>query len=431
MSLNSIDGLTNKVNSKVNGVESAVNNVQSKAADAVNRVQNSVDGVKRGIDSATNLYDKINDKAGETYNAITGAPDTIKSKFGNLFGGGDMATSAAVAAPGSGASGTSPATRIAGFANAPGDTLPSIDPLKREVSEPFKAANAAAEGVMDYLKPGKAGSLLSAGFDKLKSIRDTALATVGTDYASVKKRLENTMQIAGQLAKLPGDIQQEIYGYTSAFQQTKNEITAQIDGVKQTFDSFKDFDDYLAIDQVIKSFTGNSGSISNLDLNTSSALIFGLSSSLTKYGLPGKTDAMVEAITDPVAKPAMYGELLVQASSVGNLDSVEYYMGKLIEGQGRSLADTVIPNLLTNLQVDLGVGYKAYGARVLAVCDTLNPAWDKTKDDPTMTELLPYTYCNNGALQSLLTTAKRPYVCAAGNRRLVSVDVIVDQFFPV
>lgn len=427
MAQNSFDNFSGRISD----VGNAADQLQNKATDAANRVQSTVDGAQRGIDAATNLYDNTLDKAGETWNKIGDTASGLTSKLGNLFGGSDEATSNAVKAAGSAESGSSPNNRIAGFANDPKATLPTIDPMKRDVSEPFKPANEAASGVMDYLKPGKAGSLLSQGFQKIKDVRDGALKAVGTDYASVKKRLESTMQLAGQLSRLPGDIQQEIYGYTSAFNQAKYEVTSVIDGTRQTFDTFKDFDDYLAIDNIITSFTGKSNDIRSLDINTSSALIYGLSSKLSDYGMPEKIEPMVEAITDPIAQTALYGELLVQAAGIGNLESVEYYVTKLQPGQGRELASTVIPSLLRNLQVDDGVGFKAYGTRVLALCTTLDPNWDKTIAKPVRTELLPYTYCNTNAIQALLTTAKRPYVCAAGNRRLVSSDILVDQFFPI
>lgn len=427
MALNSIDRISDRVSS----VGSAADQIQSKATDAANRVQSTVDGAQRGVEAASNLYENTFNKAGETWNKVSEGASGLGSKLGNLFGGSDEATDNAVQAAGSAESGAAPNNRIAGFANDPKETLPTLDPLKRDVSEPFKPKNDEATGVVGYLSPGKAGGLLSQGFQKMKDLRDGAFKAVGTDYASVKKRLESTMQLAGQLARLPGEIQQEVYGYTSAFNQAKNEITSVIDGAKHTFDSLKDFDDYLAIDNLIQSFTGKSGDIRSLDINTSSALIYGISSKLAEFGLPEKTEPMVEAIEDPVAKTVLWGELLVQAAGIGNLTSVEYYLTKLQPGQGRELAPTVIPMILRNLQIEDGVGYKALGTRVLALFAQLDTNWDKTTAKPVRTELLPYTYCNSNAIQALITTEKRPYVCAAGNRRLMSTNMLVEQFFPV
>ncbi|QQO90723.1 hypothetical protein pEaSNUABM42_00238 [Erwinia phage pEa_SNUABM_42] len=440
MSLNKLSGFSSSLESKASGAIDRVNNVQNAAVNtvnnvqngvnnAVNRVQDTVDGVERGVQTAQNLYNDTVDKAGKAYDSLTNGASSIKDKLGNLFGGSDLATSNAVKAPGSAESGTSPGSRIAGFSTDPKETLPSINPLNREVAEPFKPKNEAANGVLDYLKPGKAGSLLSQGFSKLTALRDSALGAIGTDYASVKKRIESTMQVAGQLARLPGEVQQEINSYVSAVNQARNEITAVIDGATQTFKSFKDFDDYLAIDSFIESFKG-SNSLANFDIGTTSGLIYGLSSKLSEYGLPEKTVSMVDAITDPVAKRAMYGELLVQAASVGNIDTVEFYLTKLEPGQGLELANDVIQKLFGSLQVDTGVGLKSYGTRLLSICNSLDPNWDKTKVAPVRTELLNYTYCNINALQALLTTDKRKYVCAAGSRRLQRADVLVNQFFP-
>lgn len=427
MALNSID----KVTDRFDRIGNAGGQLQSRVEDAGNRVQNTVDGAARGVESATNLYNNVYDKAGETWNKVSEGASSLSSGLSKLFGSDDLATTEGVKAAGSGESGASPATRIEGFSNKPQETLPTLDPIKRDVQEPFKPKNEAASGVLDYLQPGKAGNLLSQGFTKLKDLRDSAFKAIGTDYASVKKRLENTMQIAGQLARLPGEIQSEIQGYASMINQTRSEITAVIDGAKYNFESLKDFDNYLAIDDLISSFTGNSGSIAHLDIGTSSALIYGLSGKLSEMGIAGRTDAMVEAIKDPVAKAALYGELLIQAANLGNLDSVDHYMAKLQPGQGRELAPTVIQAILSNLQVENGVGYKQYGDRLLTLFTALDPNWDKTKVAPITVELLPYTYCNANAIQSLITTAKRAYVCAAGSRRLQTSSTLVDQFYPI
>lgn len=447
MSLNSLDGFSNRIDggisnlsNKASSVTSAVDQVQNNAANAVNRVQGSIDSAQRGVENVSNLYNNTVDKAGETYDKIANGVSGLTSKVGNLFGGGDMATTNAVKAPGSAESGTSPASRIAGFANDPKETLPSIDPLKREVSEPFKAANETANGVLDYLKPGKAGSLLSQGFTKLTNLRDGALKSLGTDYASVKGRIESTMKLAGQISRLPGDIQAEVSSYVSAVNQARNEVTAVIGDATRTFNSLKDFDNYLAIDNVIESFKTNFGGSSgggygssgftNFDIGTTSGLIYGLSSKLSEYGMPERTSEMVDVITDPVAKRAMYGELMVQAARTGNLDSVEYYLTKLDTGQGLEIGNDVIQALLSNLQINQDLGMKTYGTRIVALCNALDPNWDKTKTAPILTDLTNYSYCNNNSIQALLTTAKRIYVCAAGNRRTQSADVLVAQFFP-
>ena len=88
----------------------------------------------------------------------------------------------------------------------------------------------------------------------------------------MKKRLEGTMNIAGQLAKLPSEVSQEVNGFMSEVNSMRYQITSIVDDVQHTFDSYKDLDDFLAIDNLINSFKG-SDSFSTLDINTSSALI--------------------------------------------------------------------------------------------------------------------------------------------------------------
>ncbi|WP_218670381.1 hypothetical protein, partial [Salmonella enterica] len=145
------------------------------------------------------------------------------------------------------------------------------------------------------------------------------------------------------------------------------------------------------------SFKG-SDSFSALDINTSSALIYGLSTKLNSYGLPAKIDPMIQAISDDQAKEALYGELMIQAAATGNLDSTEYYLDKLQEGQGKQIAETVIQNIMANLRVETGTSFSTYGTRMLALFKALDAKWDKTKNvTPETTELKLYTYAGANA----------------------------------
>lgn len=422
MKLNNLDGITNQISSTTGAIENKVNDVQ-------NRVQSTIGNAERGIESAQNLYNNVTAKAGETFDKISNIGNTISEKFGNVFGGGDQVTVGGKKAAGSAASGVSPPQRVPTFASNTKEALPVIDPQKRDVSEPFQKVNQEGKTALSYLSPGGAGSLLSKGWDTLTDLRDSALSAVGTDYASVKARLESTMNIAGQLAKLPGEVQREIGNYVDMANSAKWQVTALIDDVTHTFDSFKDLDDFLSIDGIIDSFTGGSGNFSSLDINTSSALIYGMSTKLNQFGLPNRIDPMIQAITDPVAQQALYGELMIQAAAAGNLNSVEYYLPKLQPGQGAEIADTVIQNLLMNLNVEPGVGYSTYGQRLLTLFKALNPNWDISKTNSGMVELKLYTYANSNAIQALLTTEKRPYVIAGGSVQYQSASTLVQSYF--
>ncbi|AWN08804.1 hypothetical protein MLDJOKPK_00217 [Salmonella phage SPAsTU] len=419
MKLNNLDGITSQIGNAQNTVNNAANRVQSTVADA-----------ERGIQNAQDTVSSLASKAGETFNKLYETGSGLGEKIGNLFGGSDTASVSGVKTAGSAASGVSPPQRIPTFASDTKNALPVLDPQKRDVSEPFQKINQEGQNALSYLSPGGAGSLLSKGWSSLMDIRDNALSAIGTDYASVKSRLESTMNIAGQLAKLPSEVAQEVNNYMSIVNSAKYEVTSLIDDVTHTFDSFKDLDDYLSISNLIDSFKGTD-SFSSLDINTSSALIYGISTKLNQYGLPDKVDPMIQAITDPVAQQALYGELMVQAAASGNLTSVEYYLTKLQPGQGAELADTVIQNLLANLTVETGVGYRSYGTRLLALFNALDPNWDHSKTIPSMIELKLYSYANSNAIQALLTTEKRPYVIAGGSVQYQSASSLVQNYFPV
>ena len=432
---------TNNAQSKVDKVSNAAQNVQNRVNDQVNRVSDTVDNAEKGLNSALNLGSNLYDKAGETFNKATDGFSSLSDKIGNLFGGSDIASTGGVKTAGSGGSGASPSNKIAAFASNPKDSLPSLDPLKREVAVPFKAANEAATGAIGYLKPTMFTNLLGEGFNTLRTLRDKGLAAVGTDFASVKNRIEQTMNVAGQLAKLPGDVKAEINGYVTEFNNTKMQVQAVIDETTQTFDSFKDLDDYLAIDNFLTSFKssmstndagGYTSTFTNMDISTVSAVVYGISSKLSEYNLPAKTEPLFAAVTDPVAQAALYREMLVQASGLGSLPSVEYYLDKVDAITATSIAPELVVNLMMNMQIDTGAAYKDYGSRLLAIFLRLDPKWDKrTVDSVEYTELYPYTFANANAIQSLLTTDRRKYVIASGSLSYDSVATLVNRSFSV
>lgn len=420
-----------QITSQINKGQSAIDNSVNTAKNAANRVQSTVENAERGIKNTVDSVSQLSNRAGETFNKLISGGSELTNKIGNLFGGSDTASVGGTKTAGSSASGVSPGQKVPGFASNTKETLPSQDPLKRDVSEPFKKKDEEGLKALDYLNPGGVGKLLSNGWTSIRSLTDSALSGIGTDINSVKKRLESTMNIAGQLAKLPSEISQEVSGFMSEVNSMRYQITSIVDDVQHTFDSYKDLDDFLAIDNLINSFKG-SDSFSALDINTSSALIYGLSTKLNSYGLPSKIEPMLQAISDAQAKEVLYGELMIQAAATGNLDSTEYYLDKLQPGQGAQIATTVIQNLMANLRVETGVSFKTYGTRLLALFKGLDAKWDKAKNiTPEMTELKLYTYAGVNAIQALLTTEKRNYVIAAGSVSYQSTDEIVEDYFAI
>lgn len=420
-----------QITSQINKGQAAIDNSVNTAKNAANRVQSTVENAERGIKNTVDTVSQLSNRAGETFNKLISGGSELTNKIGNLFGGSDTASVGGTKTAGSSASGVSPGQKVPGFASNTKETLPSQDPLKRDVSEPFKKKDEEGLKALDYLNPGGVGKLLSNGWTSIRSLTDSALSGIGTDIASVKKRLESTMNIAGQLAKLPSEVSQEVSGFMSEVNSMCYQITSIVDDVQHTFDSYKDLDDFLAIDNLINSFKG-SDSFSALDINTSSALIYGLSTKLNSYGLPSKIEPMLQAISDAQAKEVLYGELMIQAAATGNLDSTEYYLDKLQPGQGAQIATTVIQNLMANLRVETGVSFKTYGTRLLALFKGLDAKWDKAKNiTPEMTELKLYTYAGVNAIQALLTTEKRNYVIAAGSVSYQSTDEIVEDYFAI
>ncbi|ECG2805361.1 hypothetical protein EWC03_23965, partial [Salmonella enterica subsp. enterica serovar Alachua] len=204
-----------QITGQINKGQSAIDNSVNTAKNAVNRVQSTVENAERGIQNTVDKVSQLSDRAGETFNKLISGGSELTSKIGNLFGGSDIASVGGTKTAGSSTSGVSPGQKVPGFASNTKETLPVLDPQKRDVSEPFKKVNEEGLKALGYLSPGGSGSLLGKGWNSLSSLSDSLLSGIGTDFSSVKKRLEGTLNIAGQLAKLPSEISHEVNNFMS------------------------------------------------------------------------------------------------------------------------------------------------------------------------------------------------------------------------
>lgn len=397
-------------------------------------ITNAVRGVNSGASSAKSAVNGVVSSAGETFNQIgglgksfTGVSDSIGGVFGNTFGGSNDIAKNPVPQSGSGDSGASPSNRIGGFATDPTATLPSLDPLKREVTKPFEAANEQADGVMEYLNLNKAGEVLSSGWDSINSIVETAQNIA----APIQQRIEQSLDMVGAVASLPDRVMGQVSSIVSAASQVETGVRAVIDGVSHTFQSFQSLAHYTAINQFISDYASVDREQDTMDIDALRALIISMGQSMIAEGQQEKIEELINRIPDAAVRLEIYDELIVVAAELGYVGGVEYYQAKLGEGRGALIVEKVAAGLLANMTLTKDDTFKTVGARAIAVFNKMKPTWNISAATGRV-ELWLYSLCNANALSALITTKEHcAYAVAGGSVKQRTPTEMVDVFFPL
>lgn len=390
-------------------------------------VTNAVNGMNSGAGSAKSAVSGIVSNAGETFNQIsslgsgfTGLKDTI----GNAFGGSNDVAANPVPANGSG--GDAPGVRAGGFATRPDATLPSLDPIKRDVSKPFEASNAESEGMMEYFGFSKVGAGLSSGFDSIVGVYDDVTSAT----APYVQRIESTMDMVGSIASLPDKVLNQFSNIMASAVAVENGYKAVVDGVTHSFNSLADLGDYMGINKFISDYADVDREQETLDVDALRALIMAMGQTMIAVGQQEKLEEVIARIPDASVREAIYDDLIILSAQLGSVQGAEYYQAKLSPGHGSLVANQVISNMLANLEVDAKEGFKSVGQRLLALFDSIKPAWNIDAASQRI-ELFFYTLCNGNALSALLTTTHRPLAVAGGNVKSLMPTEQVERFFPV
>ena len=408
------------------------NKIEQKRTDMAGRtspVTTAIRGVSTGASSTKGAVSGVVGGVNDTFGQISGLGKSfggLSETFGNAFGGSNDVAKKPVLTNGSGESGSSPSPRLGGFATNPTEVLPSLDPVKRAVSEPFKATNEQAETVMDYLDPNKAGSLLDQGWTSLGDM----VTSVENAVSPIQQRIESSLDMVGSVASLPDRVMGQVSSIVNAASQVENGVQAVIDGVQHTFKSFESLAHYTAINRFISDYASVDRETDTLDVEALRALIISMGQTMIAEGQQAKIEEIISRIPDEAVRLEIYDELIVVAGSLGYVGGVEYYQAKLGAGHGKLVAEKVIRATLSSLTLDKGDSYKSLGARMLAVFELLKPQWNLS-DITKRIELSHYTYCNANALTALIYTSHRPFAIAGGNIKRLTPTEMVSKFFPL
>lgn len=360
---------------------------------------------------------------------------------------------------------TAPALKPTVFQTNPTEALPVLDPIKRAVATPFEAVDKLGNEVLDYLggKSGTVGKLVKGAKDALPSelkeagtqlargdivsgvkgltgmsnFRELTSAVVakdgkvGLDFSSIKDRVERNFGIQGGMAGLTPQVQKLI---TNASESVMGSglggfnLGSTINEIVQS-----DFDSARGISDLINRVAGSTTGLWDMaDLGSIGAFIYGMSDKLIEWGAPDMIDAVIDKVEDARYQTSILEELCIRAAGTGSLSAVEHYVDKLDANRRLPIAEEVIETLFGSLQYERDertASYTNLGSRLLALCNKLDPNWDKDKSNHAITDLYLYSQVGDVAYNSLLTTDRRVYAMTFGLVRMDSAEGIVNEYF--
>lgn len=360
---------------------------------------------------------------------------------------------------------TTPKAAPSVFQTKPTEALPVLDPINRAVAEPFKALDSVGDTVLDYLggKNSIAGKLVKGAKDALPSelkeagtqlargdivsgvkgltgmsnFKDLTSAViakdgkVGLDFSSIKERVERNFGIQGGMNNLSSDVQGMITRASAGVMGSQEgglDFGGIIGGIASG-----DYSSAKGIADVINRVAGASDGLWDLvDLGSIGAFIYGVSDKLIEWGAPDMIDAVLDKVDDARYQTSILEELCLRAAAAGSLSSVEHYVDKLDANRRYPISEEVIETLFGALQYERdkkNASYTNLGSRLLAVCNKLNPAWDRDLTRPAVTDLYLYSQVNETTYRSLLTTDRRVYAMTFGCVRKDTVESIVQDYF--
>lgn len=405
----------------LSNVNQRLNDLRSRTSSSP--LSNALGDAKNGVASSKSATTGLVNQAGTTFKSTTSLLGDVKQ---TLFGGSSDAVSNPVKANGSGSgqSGNGVNARASAFFTKPTETLPSLDPLTRDVSKPFEAASQAANDAMDYLDPTAIGAKLGKGFSSIKDMADEALQTA----ESWGSRLESSLDTIGNIMSLPNQVLDRVAATVQQYEQMENGYKAVVDGYARTFKSLKDLTDLQNITSFMKNYFAADRDAGVMDMAATKALILSMGASVITIGMPEKIEELIATIKDPNERAEIYDELIKTAAKLGSLRVVEYYQPKLTAGHAQIVADTVIKDLLANISTEPNDSLKDFGVRMLAVFELLKPQWD-VKAGRKSLDL--YIGANTTAIQILITTDRRPMAVAGGSVKSLKAAALVEAFFPI
>lgn len=357
----------------------------------------------------------------------------------------------------------------------PENKLPSVDPIKREVSTPAAPSNDTGNAASSYIAPPppsdaefaahrakhsapQAGDALtnstpnntvgytpapaekytidSVGGGALsktngRDISQVITATdkgVGVDSPQLRRRIEDAFGIPGSTEEL-SDETKSILSEEAAIAVGSPDAKIVIDGLDKAIRG-DDVQDAKAITALINRVAGAEGTMAYLDLSAQAALVKGVSDKLIEWGAPDLLDKLIESMGDVKEQQAMWEEMARRSAQQSNLSMVKHYGERMGQQRRTAIADDIIKLVVSNYRLRKDVSTKAQGNEIIEVLDLYDNRWHLDKYDLTSTNLHYFLKANDTVIDCLLRTKHRISAQAARQIEKVSIDTMILNMFP-
>lgn len=368
-----------------------------------------------------------------------------------------------------------PKHRGAMASSDPENKLPSVDPIKREVSTPAAPSNDVGNAASSYIappppedvelaaqrakyEPPQSGDATAAsnprggegftqspakkhGIDSVggavlantdgRTVSEFITATdkgVGVDSPKLRKRMEDAFNIPGSTEDLT-DASKSILSEAAALEVGSQDVKIVIDGIDRAI-SGKDVNDAKGITNLINRVADAEDTMNYLDIGAQAALVKGISDKLIKWGAPDLLDKLIEAMGDVEAKQAMWEEMARRAAQQSELSIVKHY-GDQMGGQRRTaIADEIVTLVVSNYKPRKDVSVKVQGNEIIEVLDLYDNRWHLDKYDLANTNLHYFLKANDATIDCLLRTKHRISAQATRQIEKVSIDTLILSMFP-
>ena len=257
----------------------------------------------------------------------------------------------------------------------------------------------------------------NAVYRNVKEYTDFQDGKPNPKFNKIANRLDEAFGTPGASQSLTGSTKDklikavEIYG--------GNGLGMNLNDTSRLLDS-SNYSDAKSITNLISRVTEDGEILDCIDLGGQLAMIHGLSEQLIRWGVPEYIDMLIEKLNDDKEKEKAYEELCIRAAAQGDLDSVEYFAGKMDSGRRFAIWERVVSKLIARFYIrrDETRSHKQLGEKLVSVLSSFNSNWDRDATNQSITNLYYYTIASIESEMVIRQTSRRIHAIAGRHIRI-------------
>lgn len=288
------------------------------------------------------------------------------------------------------------------------DTLSDTKKTAEAASNNKSAANAStgevgSSSIFSEENADKAASFIKDNSDDAKSIGNVVskASSAKTDLGKAQgvsrtiNAVEDSMGGTGALSNLTDDQKSYVALAGEAADDTTQSVLI-INGVRKEVDKGDQFS-VSSITKTLNKLSGDS-TFSLLDVGSELAFVGMITAEAMKWGIPELIDSAIERIQDEKERKKEQLNALIKASKGGDVDQVNYWLGKVSGSKYRNIRNDLLYNVLDSYKKPKKETNQVAGSKLLTLLNRLNSGWDAGRT------LEPYMFAGKAALEVLQYT---------------------------